>query len=40
MEMANQGAGGFRVKPYWGFLVKYVIPLVIISLLVSNLIAG
>jgi NSS family neurotransmitter:Na+ symporter len=40
MDMANQGAKGFRVKPYWGFLIKYVIPLVIISLLISNLVGG
>jgi len=40
MNMANRGARGLRVKQSWGFLIKYVIPLVIISLLLSNLFGG
>ena len=40
MHMANQGAKSIRVKPYWGLLIKYIIPLIIIILFITNLIGG
>jgi len=36
MEMTNQGAEGLLVKPLWGVLIKYVIPLLIIILVLGR----
>jgi len=38
MDSTNRGAGGLRVKPFWGILIKYVIPLVILTLFLSKII--
>lgn len=37
MNMANQGATGLRVKPFWGIFIKYIIPLVILMLFVEKI---
>lgn len=37
MNMANQGATGLRVKPYWGLFFKYIIPLIILMLFVEKI---
>ncbi len=37
MEMANQGAKGVLVKPFWGVLIKYMIPAIIIILFLGRI---
>lgn len=32
MEIANEGAKNILVKPFWGVLIKYIIPLLIVAL--------
>ena len=40
MEMANEGAKGILVKPFWGVLFKYIIPLVIVALFLGEIFKG
>jgi len=37
MNMANQGATGLRVKPFWGLFFKYIIPLIILMLFMEKI---
>ena len=37
MAMANQGAKGVLVKPFWGVLIKYMIPAIIIILFLARI---
>jgi len=37
MAMTNEGAKRLRVKPYWGFLIKYLIPAVILLLFIMKI---
>jgi NSS family neurotransmitter:Na+ symporter len=37
MAVTNEGAKGLRVKPYWGFLIKYIIPAVILLLFLMKI---
>jgi len=34
---ANEGAKGLKVTPYWGFLIKYLIPLIILILFLMKI---
>jgi len=40
MDMTNEGAKRLRVRPYWGFLIKYIIPTVILLLFIMKLVKG
>ena len=40
MKVANLGAVGLRVRPFWGVLIKYVIPVLILALFVGEIIRG
>jgi NSS family neurotransmitter:Na+ symporter len=40
MAMTNEGAMRFRVKPYWGFLIKYIIPTIIVLLFLMKIFGG
>lgn len=40
MEMANEGAKNLRIKPFWGVLIKYVIPLLIVALFFGKIFEG
>jgi NSS family neurotransmitter:Na+ symporter len=35
--VTNEGAGRLRVMPYWGFLIKYIIPAVILMLFIMKI---
>ncbi|MBN1222181.1 MAG: sodium-dependent transporter [Candidatus Aminicenantes bacterium] len=35
--IANEGAKRLRIKPYWGFLIKYIIPVVILLLFLMKI---
>ena len=37
MTETNEGAKGFKVTKLWGFLMKYVIPIIILIILVQGL---
>ena len=37
MEITNEGAKRLKVKPYWGFLIKYIIPAFILLLFLMQL---
>lgn len=40
MEMANEGAKNMLVKPFWGVLFKYIIPLLIVALVLGEIFKG
>jgi NSS family neurotransmitter:Na+ symporter len=40
MEMTNEGAKRLRVNPYWGFLIKYIIPVIILLLFFMKIFKG
>jgi len=37
IEMANQGAKGIEIKPFWGILIKYIIPVLIVALFLGRI---
>lgn len=40
MEMTNEGAKNMLVKPFWGVLIKYIIPLLILASVLGELFKG
>jgi len=40
IEITNEGAKRLKVKPYWGFLIKYFIPAVILLLFIMKIFKG
>jgi len=37
MEITNEGAKGILVKPFWGVLIRYIIPIIIVALFLGKI---